>query len=179
MNHSLITVRYAKALFELATEENCASVVKTDIEGILACIMESGELTAFLESPLLKSNEKVRIMASLFQKDIHPLTFKFIELLFEHKRELHLADMCRNYLLRHKAAMGIQEATITTAIPLSEEHKKEINALIHSKFNLKVELSEKVDPSIIGGFVLRIDDQQINASIQSKLNKIKRELINS
>jgi F-type H+-transporting ATPase subunit delta len=179
MNQSLITVRYAKALFELSEEEGCGQIVKTDIEGIFACINGSEELTGFLASPLLKGSEKVRIMGTLFQKEVHPLTFKFIELLFDHKRELYLAGICRNFLQLYKASKGIKEALITTAIALSDAHKKEIHSYINKKFKMDVELSERVDPSIIGGFILRIEDQQINASIQSKLNKIKRELINS
>jgi F-type H+-transporting ATPase subunit delta len=75
--------------------------------------------------------------------------------------------------------MGIQEGSIITAIALDEKYKEKINELIRKKFKIEIDLEEKVDPSIIGGFVLRIEDQQIDASISSQLKKIKTHLINS
>jgi F-type H+-transporting ATPase subunit delta len=179
MNYSLITVRYAKALYQLAVEEGVQESVKTDMEAILASILESEDFSTFLESPLIKSSDKIRIMNTIFQKNVQDLTLKFIHLLFAQKREAHLADISRNFIQQYKQKLGVQEAVITTAKALSSAHIKQIHDYLTNRFNVKVELSEKVDPSIIGGFVLRIEDQQINASIQSQLKKIKRDLINS
>ncbi|MBA7540189.1 ATP synthase subunit delta [subsurface metagenome] len=92
---------------------------------------------------------------------------------------MYLRNICLHFIQYHKHNQGISEASITTACPLSSLYKKEIFDFISKKFKLKIELKEKVDPSIIGGFILRIEDQQINASLNTQLNKIKRELINS
>ncbi len=179
MNYSLITVRYTKALFQLSDEENVLDAVKSDIEGILASIRDSEDFTGFLESPLIKSSDKLRIMDKIFSNKVHALTLKFIHLLFTQKREAHLPDVCRNFIQQYKNKSGVQEAVIITAQALTEDNRKEINDFIINQFKINIELSEKVDQKIIGGFILRIEDQQINASIQSQLNKIKRELINS
>jgi F-type H+-transporting ATPase subunit delta len=179
MNYSLITVRYAKALYQLAEEEAVQDAVKADIEVILASILESAEFVTFLESPLIKSSDKMRIMNEIFQNKVQDLTLKFIHLLFTQKREAHLAGICRNFIQQYKEKLGIREAVITTAQSLSSAQIKQIHSYIADTFQVKVELAEKVEPDIIGGFVLRIEDQQINASIKSQLKKIKRELINS
>jgi F-type H+-transporting ATPase subunit delta len=179
MNYSLITVRYAKALYELSVEEGVQDAVKADMEIISAAIRESEGFLNFLESPLIKSSDKIRIMGEIFKDNINELTLKFIRLLFGQKREVHLSGICRNFIRQYKEKLGIQEATITTAKSLSSEYINQINDYLANKFKVKIELSEKVDPAIIGGFILRIEDLQINASIQSHLKKIKRELVNS
>lgn len=177
MNYSLITVRYAKALYQLAEEEGVQDAVKTDLEAILTSIHESEDFVTFLDSPLIKSSDKMRIMNEIFRDKVQGLTLKFINLLFGQKREAHLAGICRNYIQQYKEKLGIQEAVITTARSLSAGQIKQIHDFIADKFQVKVELTERVEPNIIGGFVLRIEDQQINASIKSQLAKIKRELI--
>jgi F-type H+-transporting ATPase subunit delta len=118
-------------------------------------------------------------MDEIFSNKVHTLTLKFIHLLFTHKREAHLSGVCRNFIEQYKKKSGVQEALIITAQTLTEDNKKKIHDYITDKFKAKIELSEKVDHNILGGFILRIEDQQINASIQSQLKKIKRELINS
>ena len=104
---------------------------------------------------------------------------QFLYLLVKNNREILLRDMCIYFNSYYKENQGIKEAIITTAIPLSKKHRDDIYKFISKKFKVNIELSEKVDPEIIGGFVLRIEDKQINASLQSQLNKIKRELIHS
>jgi F-type H+-transporting ATPase subunit delta len=179
MNNSLITVRYARALFQLSEEYKIQESVKKDIEELLVCIAYSPEFKFILESPMVKGSEKSRLVDVIFKNKVQDLTLKFLHLLIENKREHFLPDICRNYITEFKQKLGIKEASITTAKVLDENTKKQIYDYITSKFNIKIELEEKVDPAIIGGFILRIEDEQVNASIRSQLNKIKRELINS
>jgi F-type H+-transporting ATPase subunit delta len=179
MNDSLITVRYAKALFQLAEEENKQEAVRNDIELLLESVNSSNEFADFLENPLIKSSEKNTIINSLFKENINDLTFRFLQLLINNKREGYLKNICQYTIHLHKQKLGIQDAVITTAQEISSSYKKEIFDFITRKFKVNIELQDKIDPAIIGGFILRIEDQQINASIQSQLMKIKRELINS
>jgi F-type H+-transporting ATPase subunit delta len=90
-----------------------------------------------------------------------------------------LPQICQYYIDEYKIKLGIKEAFLYTAHPLSEEYKKQIHDFISKKLKLNIELQSNIDPSMIGGFILRIEDQQINASLKSQLKKIKRELINS
>ncbi len=177
MNDSLITVRYVKALYELAEDSELQNAVKDDMEVLRECIKESMEFRDFLSNPLLKSSEKIKLVDQLFKKKIRDLSLKFLHLLIEKKREMHLINICHYFINYYKERRGMKEVEITTAKPLSATHKKEILDFITKKFKIKIELSEQLNPSIIGGFILRIEDQQINASLEAQLNKIKRELI--
>jgi F-type H+-transporting ATPase subunit delta len=179
MNESLITVRYAKALYEFATEQKKEKNVLKDVEMLLETCTQSAEFVAFLGNPLIRENKKADVIDALFKEKTDPLTLKFMHLLLDNKREIYLAGICRHFIKLNKQTMGIQSATITTAQPLTETHKKEIYEYISGRFKMKTDMSEKVDPGIIGGFILRVEDQQINASLQAQLKKIKRELINS
>jgi len=179
MNDSLIRVRYVKALLQLAEEDKIQDSVKKDMDLILECVSESKEFVVFLESPLIKGNEKSRLVDVIFNGKIEKLSLDFIHLLIKNKREAFLPQICRHYIDEFKLKQGIKEAFIYTAKPLEVKYKEQLLEFIRKKLKLNIELKNEVDPSIIGGFVLRIEDQQINASIKSQLKKIKRELINS
>lgn len=179
MNESLVTVRYAKALFQLAREEGKTEGVREDIRTVLSCIEDSKEFTGFLESPLIKSGKKQEVMDAIFQGKVSELTHRFLELLIQNKRENLLHFICVYYLKLYKIDQGIQEGTLTTATELSKEGQQAIHNYIEKKFKATIDIENKTDPSIIGGFVLRIEDKQINASLSAQLKKIKRELINS
>lgn len=179
MNQSKITVRYAKAFFGLVKEDNTPDVQKKDMELLFQCIREIPELQDVILSPVMKASEKIRLFDLSFGSSFSPLTITFIHLVLEHRREEHLLDICRYFLGLIKAEQGIRDAELVTASPLDEKLRQSIIGLITKKFHSQVDLHEKVDGSIIGGFVLRVGDQQIDASISSKLEKIKNELINS
>ena len=178
MNDSLITVRYVKALYQLAEDSGKQNAVKDDIESLLECINELPDFGDFLNNPLLKTSQKIKLIDELFKNKIQDLTLRFLHLIIENKREMHLFNMCHYFNSYYRKNIGIKEASIITANKLSATHKKEILEFISKKFKIKIELKEEVNPAIIGGFVLRIEDQQINASLQAQLNLVRRELIN-
>jgi F-type H+-transporting ATPase subunit delta len=179
MNQSKITVRYAKALFGLVKEDNSFDIQKKDIELLYQCIQEIPELQEVIESPVIKASKKITLFDLSFGDSFSPLTVTFIHLVLKSRREEYLPGICRYFLDLIKAEQGIRDAELVTASPLDEKLRQSIIRLITRKFDSKVDLHEKVDGSIIGGFILRVGDQQIDASISSKLEKIKNELINS
>jgi F-type H+-transporting ATPase subunit delta len=179
MNESLIRVRYGKALLELATEKKILDKVKKDLDLIHECIAGSKEFNIFLESPLFKPFDKSRLVNEIFKGKIDKLSLDFFHLLIKNRREAFLPLICLYFIDEYKLKQGIKEAFIYTADPLKKAHKQQILEYISKKLKLNIELHDKVDPSMIGGFILRIEDQQINASLKSQLKKIKRELINS
>ena len=179
MNESSITVRYAKALFQTALEENQLEVISADMVQLRTIIDESDEFKGLLVSPTLNESQKSKAIISVFKDKLHEYTVNFLLLLIKNKREMYLGDICRNFLSQHKHHMGIKEAVITTAIELEDKHKKEILDSVSRLFESKIDLKAEVDESVIGGFKLRVEDQLIDASISSKLQKIKQELINT
>ena len=179
MNEGIITARYTKALYQTGEEEAKSQDVFKDILLIENIIKENPEFMEFLASPIVKVSDKKNLFKDLFEDNIGQLSYNFLLLLLENKRELFLPSICRFYVQIYKENQGIQEGSITTAKPLNKEHKEEIHKFIRRRFKIEIELDEKIDPSLIGGFLLRIEDQQIDASISSQLKKIKTQLINT
>jgi F-type H+-transporting ATPase subunit delta len=179
MNESKITVRYAKALFGLVKEDGTLDIQKKDIELLFQCLKEIPELLEVIHSPVMKASEKTRLFDLSFADSFSPLTVTFLHLVLDSRREEYLPGICRYFLDLIKAEQGIRDAELVTASPLDEKLRQSIISLITKNFHTKVDLHEKVDGSIIGGFILRVGDQQLDASLSSKLEKIKNELINS
>jgi F-type H+-transporting ATPase subunit delta len=178
MNESKISVRYAKALFALAKEAGSLDILRNDVEFLYQCIREIPELDFVIHNPVIKTSEKVRLFAEAFEKNLSKTAFSFVRLVIEHRREEYFAGISRYFLSLLKTEQGIQPAEIITAVRLDESLRKSVVQLISKKFNARVELQEETDQSLIGGFILRVGDQQVDASIASKLKHIQNELIN-
>ncbi len=139
-------------------------------------IKGSRELTAFLASPVLDSKRKNIIGAELF-KDFSPVTQNFIKLVVNQGREKLLREISSQFTHLYNAQNEISILEITSAVELDDEMMKEIIEAAKIKINTKdsFEIESKVDPDILGGFILRVGDKQIDSSVRSKLNRLKKE----
>jgi F-type H+-transporting ATPase subunit delta len=176
MNESTISVRYAKALFALAEEKNLLELLYEDMKVLLQTLNQSKDLHWLIENPVLSVDQKYSIFLTVF-KNLNDTTKSFLKMVFSNKRAEYLTGMCRHYLDLHRSKKGIKSGTITTASELNDALRLKIKQLVKEKFNTEVELEENIDERIIGGYILRIDDRQLNASLQAKLNELKREII--
>jgi F-type H+-transporting ATPase subunit delta len=179
MNESKISVRYAKALYDLAKEDKKHDAVKNDMDTVITCYRESEEFKNFIQSPVLKESVKINLLKSIFRGKVSDLSMSLFDLLVKNKRESYLPFIALNYLHFYKEDLGIKEAVLITAVPLDKNFRENFLKYLNKKLKTKIEMAEKVDTGIIGGFKLKIEDQQIDASIASHLNRIKKELINS
>jgi F-type H+-transporting ATPase subunit delta len=179
MNESKIAVRYAKALFLTGIEENLLESLRQDMDLFMATYSSANDFKEFLMNPVIKPSDKRKIFHEIFEKKVNTVTLSFFDLMVHNKRELYVEATARYFLQLYKKDKGIMSATITTPIPLDKQIRDTIIKQISKKFKANVELEEFVDKNIIGGFIFRIEDQQIDASILTGLQKIKRELINS
>jgi len=177
MNQSAITVRYAKAFFSLAKEKNLQETLKSDIELIFSVCEKSSDFVMLLESPVVKTMKKVELFTLIFGEKIHSYTFNFLKLIAEKKREAYIPNICLYFLSLIRKEQNIKTAVLTTASEIEVDTVKKIEKLIEKKLNAKVELSSKVNPNIIGGLILRLEDKQCDASVATQLKKIKQTLI--
>lgn len=177
MDQSKITVRYAKALFALAKEKNQLDVFNADIGLVISVLQSSADFSFLLESPVVRTSQKAKAVKLIFSDKINAATLRFLELIVENKREQHIPGICRNFLDLIRKEQGIKTAVVTSAISLSDETIAQLKALLEANYNAKVELSEKLNEELLGGFVLRIDDQQYDASIATQLRKVKENLM--
>jgi F-type H+-transporting ATPase subunit delta len=166
---------YAKALIDLAKEQNSVDVIKTDMDLIYSTLAASRDLRVMLKSPIVRADKKKAILLEIFQGKISDLSGRFLGIVVGHSRESSLAEMCEAYQVMFLEFKGIEKVTVTTAYQLSEKELAEVIKKAESLSGKKVQLEEKVDESIIGGMILRVKDQRFNGSIAHQLKSLKRE----
>lgn len=178
MNISRITVRYAKALLEISVSKDIASSVNDDMKMIMN-MADLKDFKLFLENPSIQISRKNKVLNDIFKNKVNPLTLNFLLLLTKNKREIYLKSIARNFIHKYRQLFGITHVTLTTTVMPEEKFLNEIEQSISKKFNTKVELTDIYDESLIGGFIIKIDDKQYDASVKNKLEKIKRELLSA
>lgn len=178
MNQSKISVRYAKALFQLALEKNKLEDIRKDVVLISQSLKEYDQFRLYLKSPVVKPSQKFTLMKDIFKSSISELSLNFLGLLVQNKREIHLEDISRQFLAVYGKHKGIKAAVITTAVPLDEAIRSKLHQLLSSTYKAEIDLVVHQDPTILGGFVLKIGDQQYDASVASGLKRMKTALLN-
>jgi F-type H+-transporting ATPase subunit delta len=178
MNDSKISVRYSRALFQTALEKKILDKVNQDMI-FISEICKFPETKEFLQSPIIVPSKKEAVFHKILGDNVEKITLSLIDLIVKNGRESFIPAIARVFIHETKKYKGITESILTTAVKVNEKVKKQINDLISEVFKTKVELKENIDPEILGGFILQIDDNYIDASIKNKLRKIRKELISS
>jgi F-type H+-transporting ATPase subunit delta len=174
---SRAAIRYAKAILDIAQSSANAQAVNNDMKLIADTVSGNAELKQFLSSPVIKLESKKEALAKIFT-NLQPETTKLFQLLNENKRFEIVEHIAKQYNLLFDEANGIEVAKVTTAVAITPELENKVLEKISTFSNKKVTIENIIDPSIIGGFILRIGDKQFNASVASKLNELKREFSN-
>ena len=175
MNDSKISVRYSRALFQLALEKKLLDEVFDDMI-FIAELCKHDEMKDLLESPIVVPSKKREIFNGILGNKVQDITLSLINLVIKNGREYFLPAIARRFLHETKDYKGITESSITTAVKLEDDMVKQVESFIAKTFNTKVELKENIDKEIIGGFILRVDDSYVDASVRSKLRIIEKEL---
>lgn len=176
MSVGKIAIRYAKALFEAAQEGNKLETVRNDLMGFLDLDQSLPEFRDLLESPVLSAAQKKEILSILFAEKVEDLSMRFVVLLTENKREVYLPSVCRVFMDMYKAMQGVKSAVVTTAGQLETGTVEAVRKSLEDYYKCKIELETSIKPELIGGFVLRVEDQQLDTSVASQLRKIRQGL---
>ena len=174
---SRAAIRYAKAILDIAQTSGKADAVNNDMKSIVTAVSESADLKDFLTSPIIKIEVKKSALSEIFS-NVEKETNSLFHLLFENKRFEILEAIAIQYNKLFDESNGIEVAKVTTAFPITAELETKVLAKIAEFSNKKITIQNIVDPAIIGGFILRVGDQQYNASVASKLSELKREFAN-
>ena len=177
MRSTKSAIRYAKAILELSSETNAVDQVASDMERIVEAGKDTGDFQVFLNSPVIKTDKKISILKVLFP-EFTELTTSFIELITKNKREYLLTEIASAFVSLLKKQNGIVPISVTSAVKLEKQTLNQILEKLKSHVDGAFEVTEEVDPALIGGFVVRMEDKQIDASIASQLNRMKIELAN-
>ncbi len=178
MNESKISVRYAKALFQAAEEGKVLPQVMKDMD----LLMKAYNLKDFrdiIDSPVVRTSDKKKVTEKLFTGKLSALSMNFIDLLLSNKRESHLPHIARNFKSLYKQNQGILTAEIVVSESIDKVQLEKFKTLLGKTFKSEIELEETVKPGILGGFILRVEDEQFDASVSSGLSKIKKQLLQS
>lgn len=178
MSESRAAIRYAKAILDLAVDNKATDAVEKDMRAVVATVSESKELRDMLASPVISSTSKKEALHKIF-KGSNAVSEGLITMLVDNKRVAMLNEVALKYIILNEQLKGKDVAFVTTAVPMNATLEKKILKQVTSITGKEVTIENKVDESIIGGFVLRVGDLQYDASIANKLNNIKREFTNS
>ncbi len=178
MKEARAALRYAKATLDFAVEKKVADKVEGDMRDMVSVITENKELQSVLASPVFNGKAKKDALKAIF-KGSHEITVGLIDTLAENKRIEMLQEVAFKYIILFEKMKGEAIAFVTSAVPLTAALEKKILAQVAKITGNKLTIENKVDESIVGGFILRVGDLQYDASVASKLNGLKREFSNS
>ncbi len=173
MSEYRIASRYAKSLLGLADEQGSLEEVNKDMLMFSELASENRDLVLMLKSPVVPHSKKLAVLNQVFDGKVHKLTMAIFQILTKKQREAYLPAIATEFHHQYNVRKGIEEATITTTFALDAALRKEFEGIVKSISGKKVELTEKIDEEIIGGFVLKIGDRQIDDSLSSKLSALK------
>ncbi|MRX64280.1 ATP synthase F1 subunit delta [Maribacter luteus] len=178
MNDTRAAIRYAKAILDIAVDNKATAAVENDMRSMVKTISDSKELKDMLASPIVRSEVKKKALNGIF-KGVHAISEGMIKLLVDNKRIGMLNEVALKYIILNEQLKGQDVALVTTAVPLTKELEKKVLVQVAQLTGNEVTVENKIDESIIGGFILRVGDLQFDASVANKLSNLKREFTNS
>ncbi len=173
---SAVAKRYARALFEVANERGLVDQIETELRSVVDAIEGNAELAKILMHPHIAPDAKKELVSQLFQARVATETLNFLNLLIDNKRESDLAPIVRAYVVLANEARGIADAVVTTAKPLSDEEQTQLAEQFGKILNKTLRVTTVVDPSILGGVVVKIGDRLYDGSIKTKLEHFAHQL---
>lgn len=168
-----IASRYAKSLIDLAQEKGALEAVRNDMILMNESFKASHELRVFLKSPVIGPEKKLEVLNKLFLSKVNELTGKFIILMTHKGREQFLSEIAESFVIQYNVIKNITPVTITSAVKLDKATIDNLLSGLKKRENLiDVELTEKIDESLLGGFILLYGDKQIDSSVRSSLQRL-------
>lgn len=178
MKGTLVASRYAKALLDLSIDNNSLEKVKNDMVELSEICSESKDFSNLLNNPIIHASKKVEIFKALFNGKMEPISLDFMALITKNSRASFIPTIANSFISQYKTHKGIVDVLLTSAQPLDANTKANILEKIKTSVKGEIVLEEKIDPSLIGGFIVKIEDKQIDSSVSSQLTNLKNILLN-
>lgn len=178
MKNLRVANRYAKALLGLAEESNFSKQAFEDMELVYNALQSSKELQTILKSPIVRVSKKLNILKAIFEGKIHPISMHYLTIVIRKKRAALIQGIAHEFLKIHRDNLDVEVVTLITAGEIDKElsaKAREIASQLTPRAN--IEFNQVYNPSLIGGFILRIGDLQYDASVKRKLSNIKKRLL--
>jgi len=175
MRETRVANRYAKAVFDLSIELKQLESAREDMELLYNVCKENHEFVLMLKSPVIKEAKKIAVLKGIFEKKVHDLTYKFLMVITKNRREEIIMEIAQQFIAIYKEYKNILPTLLTSAIQLDAGTRGSIVTLLGDRANATIELTEKIDPEIIGGFILEFEDRQYDASVLRQIKNLRKE----
>ncbi|MBS4073421.1 MAG: ATP synthase F1 subunit delta [Algoriphagus sp.] len=174
MSNHRVASRYAKSILDLSIEKGLLEEVFEDFNALAAMAKTNRELGLALSNPVLSSDKKLKVLKALFAKKSSALTIPFFEIVSRKNRENILVDIAKEFVAQYNLYKSIQVAEVTTTSPLTGAQRTQLVEVVKQISGMKtVQLVEKINADLIGGFILKVNDRQLDESISSKLKALR------
>jgi F-type H+-transporting ATPase subunit delta len=173
MSDLRVASRYAKSFIDLVQPLHGLATLDADVQLISTVFKENKEFVTLIKSPIVRGDKKIAIFDAIFKGKVSDITLTFFKLVSKKHREASLPHIAEEVHRQINDINNIQTAVVKTASPISQELRNEFVSIVEKLTNKKVELTEKVDETLIGGYVLSLGDRQLDESIKTKLGNIK------
>lgn len=170
----IVASRYAKSLLQLAVEKGQLEKVYADMLFVQDVCEKHKDFVSFLNSPIINTDKKLAVLKEIFKGHLNEMSLNFFIILANKRREMYMGDIAKSFVAQYKEHKNILTAVITSASGIDATVKAKVLELVKQTTKGEVELVEKVDKDLIGGFVLRIGDKQVDASVSRKLNNLRK-----
>lgn len=180
MDNGLIPHRYAKALYKFALEHGTADKVYEEMKVVINSFVGSPSLQKVLANPFISRADKFSLLKSAAGDKVGDDYLGFVKLILDMNREEYAYRMALAYRDIYRRANNISQVTITTAAKLPDEEMNKIQDLVRKSFpNASLEVSDGIDPDLIGGFVIDVDDSRMDASISNEIEQLRLKLLST
>ena len=176
MSGTRAAIRYAKAILSVAEGNNTSAKIHEEMNQIARAISSNSELNEVLKSPVVKLSEKTAVLEKIFATSSKEVKSLFTTLA-QNKRVDLLENIALHYNRLYDQLNNKEQATVTTAVPMTEALEKKVLTKLKTLSSKEVTLTKIVDETILGGFILRVGDKQYNASVSNQLNEIRNKFI--
>lgn len=179
MSEQRVSGRYAKSLIDLAIEQKVLESIYADMVSFRKVLEQNHALVNLLKSPVVPGDKKMAVLHKAFEGSFQKLTLAFMDIVVRKKRDYYLPDIAAAFIEQYYEINMITTAHVKTAVSVSEQVTSEVRSFIEKQTGKKVMLETSVDPNLIGGLVIQMEDKLYDASISGKLRKAKQELLNT
>ena len=175
MTDTRVASRYAKSLLELAIEKGVVEKVHDDMLMFSQLCQSNRDFLLMLRNPIINHDKKRKILYKLFEGKVDPSTLAIFDIITRKNREGFLPDIAEAFVSQYRTYRGIEKATVTTPFPLTDALRAQFKNIVAEQTGHSVELEEKVDKELIGGFILKIGDRLMDNSVRHKLQSLSYE----
>ena len=181
MQNPRLATRYAKSILDLAVEKNSLEAVLKDIQVLHAVCAESRDFEMMLRSPIITGDKKLSVINEILKRyNVNAITNAFVSLLVTKGREQTLPEITSAFIEQYNVLKNIRTVKLTTAAPMNDAMKQTMRTKIAGYMpNDTVDLKTMVDDSLIGGFVLEVEDKLFDASVKKSINDVKLQIIDT